>query len=94
MRKVLILQQGAHRGEVVCQGKGCFAVAKPKPKQEDLSGSQRRRQTFAEAKLPFAEAKEGHNKRQLSGSPWRRMSNWNNKPHIFCNTPKYTLKVL
>ena len=43
MRKVLILQQGACRGEVVCQGEGCFAVVKPKPKQEDLLGLPRQR---------------------------------------------------
>ena len=37
-------------------------MVKPKPEQRGPIG-------FAKAKLPFAEAKEGHNKRQLSGSP-------------------------
>ena len=38
MRKVLILQQGAHQGKVVHQGEGCFTIVKPKLKQEDISG--------------------------------------------------------
>ena len=36
---------------MVRQGEGCFVAAKPKPKQEDLLGSPRRRPTFTEAKM-------------------------------------------
>ena len=49
---------------MVRRGEGCFAIAKPKLKQKGPLG-------FTEAKR-FVKAKEGHNKRQLSGSPQGR----------------------
>ena len=42
---------------LVSRGKEAFAEAK----------------SFTKAKLDFATAKEGHNKIQLSSSPWRRL---------------------
>ena len=42
---------------MVRRGEGCFATAKPKPKERGPLG--------------FAQANEGHNKKQLSGLPRR-----------------------
>ena len=67
-RKNLLFEALNHHGEEVCQGEGCFAAVKPEPNKREPLG--------------FAKAKEGHNKRQLSGSPWRRISEWNNKLFI------------
>ena len=49
---------------MVRRGEGCFATAKPKLQQRGPLG-------FTKAKR-FVKAKEGHNKRQILGSPRRR----------------------
>ena len=98
MRKVLILQQGARRDEVVRQGEGCFVAAKPKPKQRGPLGF-----TKVKANLCRVEGEgvrqgkatlhpsEGKTQQKTTlgfastkkPSPRRRMSSWNSKPRIF-----------
>ena len=90
MRKVLILQKGACRGEVVRRGEGCFIATKPKPKQRGPLG-------FAKVKANLRQGEatlylgEGRTQQKITlgfasakkPSPRRRMSGWNKKPCIF-----------